>query len=70
MSAIRDLIMNDRRLSVGALLLTCLLALAGTAAALTAVDIDPSTALHLASTPIEMPVALVDVPRMPQGLHW
>ncbi|MFZ4531877.1 MAG: hypothetical protein ACOYOJ_08685 [Alsobacter sp.] len=62
--------MNDRRLSVGALLLTCLLALAGTAAALTAANPDLSGVLHLASTPVAMPVGLVEVTRMHQGLHW
>jgi len=62
--------MNDRRLSVGALVLTCLLVLAGTAAALTAVDIDPSGALHLVSTPVATPAALAPDARSVTGLHW
>jgi hypothetical protein len=62
--------MNDRRLSVGALLLNCLLALAGTAAALTAVDIDPSGVIHLASTPVATPAALASDARSVTGLHW
>jgi hypothetical protein len=62
--------MNDRRLSVGALLLTCLLAIAGTAVALTAIDIDPSGSLHLTSTPVAMPAALASDARSFTGLHW
>jgi len=62
--------MNDRRLSVGALVLTCLLALAGTAVALTAADVDPSGVLHLASTPVATPVALASDAQSFTGLHW
>ena len=69
-SAIRDLTMTDRRLSVGALLLTCLLALAGTAVALTAADIDPAGALHLSSTPIATPASLAREARSITIMQW
>ena len=62
--------MTDRRLSVGALLLTCLLALAGTAVALTAADIDPAGALHLSSTPIATPASLAREARSITIMQW